>query len=366
MNKISGGSGAATLKRANERFRSGDFGTALSLYQALCADPRYADLLQVNLLLCRQRLASRTASPGPAPGPEVTVPDASCEAADSPPAVPPPITITLTTIHSRLQYLPQVIESLHRQTLPPAAILLNISHEPYLLDQGISVDDPVLIELQRNMPLLRVNWVPNTGPYRKIFWWMEQHFSQAVTEDKLFVTVDDDTLYPEDFLQRLYEEYLLHDCVVAFRGRHMELDEGAISVYSKWTWGRTERTLANLPTGKDGILYNTKFFTRDFLALQDALRLAPTADDLWIKWHCALNGVPAIILNPEACTSDYKSFPVVNYDKSYRSVSLFAQHNSAGSHGKNDKAVLDLEAHFLQRWGYNLTTLLSACRGAGA
>jgi hypothetical protein len=366
MKQNTGGSGAATLRRANERFRSGDHRTAMTLYQALAKDPRYEDLLQVNLLLCRQRLEGQAGSPGMAAGTEAPVQAEDDHGDEALPQVPPPITITLTTIHSRLQYLPQVIESLHRQTLPPAAILLNISHEPYLLDQGIPADDPVLLELQRSMPLLRVNWVANTGPYRKIFWWMEQHFSQAVTEDKLFVTVDDDTLYPEDFLQKLYEEYLRHDCVVAFRGRHMELDEGAISVYSKWTWGRTERTLANLPTGKDGILYNTKFFTRDFLELADALRLAPTADDLWIKWHCALNGVPAVILNPEACTSDYKSFPVVNYDKSYRSVSLFAQHNSAGSHGKNDKAVLDLEAHFLQRWGYNLTTLLGGGRGAGA
>jgi hypothetical protein len=93
--------------------------------------------------------------------------------------------------------------------------------------------------------------------------------------------------------------------------------------------------------------------------MADALKLAPTVDDLWIKWNCALNGVPAIILNPEACTSDYKSFPVVSFDKAYRDVSLYKQHNSSSANGKNDKAVQDLEAYFLARYGYNLTALAS-------
>ncbi len=259
--------------------------------------------------------------------------------------------------------MPKVIESLHKQQLMPSVILLNISREPYLLDEGIQPDNPIL-QVLKNMPLLQINWVPNTGPYRKILWFVDQHFSQSITRDKLFVTVDDDTIYPNSFLQQLYDTYMKHDCVVAFRGRHMSLQEDRIEPYSEWTLGREEPKLCNLPTGKDGILYNTKFFTRDFLELTDALKLVPTADDLWIKWHCALNGIPAVILNPEACTSDYKSFPVVNYDKSYRDVSLYVQHNSSSAHGKNDMGVEELEAYFLERYGYNLITLAGSVEAA--
>lgn len=55
-----------------------------------------------------------------------------------------------------------------------------------------------------------------------------------------------------------------------------------------------------------------------------AQRLAPTAaDDLQIKWHCALNEVPVAVLNPEACSSDFKSFPLVSYEEADRDNSLY-------------------------------------------
>jgi hypothetical protein len=188
---------------------------------------------------------------------------------------------------------------------------------------------------------------------------VEAHFKQTLTRDKLFVTVDDDTIYPDYFLRTLYDTYVEHDCVIAFRGRHIEAEANKVGPYSKWTWGQTKPCLSNLPTGKDGILYSTSFFTPEFLHLEDALALAPTADDLWIKWHVALNGVPSIILNPEACTSDYKSFPVVDFSAEYRNISLYAKHNASSAQGKNDLSVAQLEDHFRTRYHYDLAELIS-------
>jgi hypothetical protein len=317
----------------------------LVLYEDIARKPGWESLVRANIALCKRRL------PQPAVGQiansAFTLPQ------------PPEIVVTLTTIRSRLVYVPNVIETLVTQTLRPARIDLNISREPYLLDEGIAEEEPILSELQK-FPLVRVNWVPNTGPYRKIWPWLEAHFSQAVAEDRIFITVDDDTLYPDYFVQRLYEAYLQHDCVIAFRGRHIELHERRVTPYKKWSWGRVVPSLSNLPTGKDGILYNTKFFTRDFLNMKEAKRTAPTADDLWIKWHCALNGVPAVILNPEACTSDYRSFPVVSYDDDYRGNSLYKRHNATEAQNKNDLAVEKLETHFGQIYGYNLAWLIDA------
>ncbi len=337
-----------SVARANALYRSGAYSEALVLYENIATIPGWAPLLRANIALCKKRL----------------VPSANGAIATAPtvPARSPEIVVTLTTIRSRLPYVPKVVESLLAQTLRPVRIDLNISQDPYLLDEGIAEDDPVLIELQRS-PLLRVQWVPNTGPYRKIWPFLDTHFSQDFAQDRLFITVDDDTLYPDYFIQRLYESYLLHGCVIAFRGRHIELNEKGVAPYEHWTWGKDQPSLSNLPTGKDGILYSTKFFTRDFLNMKEAKRMAPTADDLWIKWHCALNGIPAVILNPEACTSDYKSFPVVSYDESYRGNSLYKTHNATRAQNKNDTSVKDLEAHFARAYGYNLAWLIAAQSG---
>jgi len=347
MEKIQNGLARGDIAKANALYRAGAFYEALELYKGVALRPGWTTLVRANIELCRKRLQAGTEGQG----------GNNIQAAL--PVDSPEIVVTMTTIHSRLSYVPMVIESLLKQTLKPVRIDLNISRQPYLLDEGIATDDPVLAELM-GMPSLHVNWVPNIGPYRKIWSIMERHFSLPVAEDRLFVTVDDDTLYPDYFLQHLYENYLRHDCVIAFRGRHIEADQQGLSPYGNWTLGRYQPSLCNLPTGKDGILYSTKFFTKEFLNLVEAQRMAPTADDLWIKWHCALNGVPSVVLNPEACTSDYKSFPVVNYDHDYRSNSLYARHNATGAQNKNDVSVEKLEAHFLARYGYNLATLLLA------
>jgi len=326
------------IARANALYRAGDYGKALQLYEDIALRSEWNHLLHTNIQLCRKRLHDHQGR------------------ADTPPN-DFPIVVTMTTIRSRLVYVPKVIESVINQTLKPIRVDINISKQPYLIDEGIAPDDPILAELIKN-PLVKINWVDNIGPYRKIWPFLENHFSKTEAKDCLFVTIDDDTLYPDYFLKKLYESYLLHDCVIAFRGRYIESDTKDLMPYEEWALGKNKPSLNNFPTGKDGVLYNTKFFTREFLNLKDALQFTPTADDIWIKWHLTLNGVPSVILNPEASTSDYKSFPVVNYDKSYRGNSLYAIYNSTASEGKNDKAIKQLEAFYMQAYGYNVARLI--------
>jgi len=347
-----------TISEGNRLYASGRYAEALKVYEDVSqVYPGLAASLRLSIVRCQRRLASVNSLK------LNKLKDDRFEVERPPSTTPshidrdPQIAVTMTTIRSRLPLAQKVVESLHAQRLSPARILLNVSSEPYLLDEGISPYDELLRALS-SMPLVKVNWVRNIGSYRRIWPFLEQHFSQSVTTDKLFVTVDDDTIYPDYFLETLFRKYQEMDCIVAFRGRHIEWDGLTIAPYNKWTWGQTTATLRNLPIGKDGILYSTKFFTRDFLALDDALALAPTADDLWIKWHCALNGVPSIILHPEARTSDYKGFPVVDYSSEYRTISLYTMHNSGAKERRNDLTVHRLEKYYLEKYGYDLGRLV--------
>lgn len=347
------------LSEANKIMRAGNWEEALRKYDEVAMNfPHLRALVQGNIKIILRRIELEKMGLN-------LLGNKAPESIEGSPLVPASlaadavvaVTVTLTSIRSRLENLVKVIESLHQQRLMPQRIELYLSELPYLLDEGVSRNDP-LVQALEQFPLVKVVWVENTGPYRKILPFLQGHFDASPEEEKLFVTVDDDTLYPEYFLSTLYEKYLEHDCVVAFRGRHIEMSGAAIPSYSEWTQGKADPVLSNVPTGKDGILYSTKFFTREFLDMAAARSLAPTGDDLWIRWHCAMNGVPALILNPEACTSDYKSFPVVDYSREYRSNSLYSLHNSAGAQGKNDVSVAALEEHFIRRFGYNLRSIL--------
>ena len=342
-----------SLTLANRLLREGQHDRAAAMYRRLLQQQHPMRWhLERNLAFCQLRGGDATG---------LDALDAMAAPVDTVAALaagePEPVVVCLTSIHSRLARLPRVIQSLHEQDHPPTEIRLHLSREPYLLDQGVAPDDPALAALQA-FPLLRLHWVPNTGPFRKILPFMAEHIASGASAERRFITVDDDTIYPPTFIATLLAEHRRHDCIVAFRGRQIVLDGARVASYTRWGLGAAVPSLLNLPTGKDGILYSTRHFTPDFVDTASALRLCPTADDLWIKWHAALNGVPSLILNPEACTSDYRSFPVVDYAAEVRNNSLYAQYNAQGAEGKNDAAVQALEAYFQQRHGYNLAALL--------
>jgi hypothetical protein len=332
-----------SIKTANSLYMSGMYKEALVLYEQLSHRLGWSDILHANIALCKKKINNSK-----------KLNKSNDNIVDF---CSPKIIVSMTTIFDRLQYLPKVISTLLSQSLRPYRIDLNISHGSYLLDKGISADNPIILDLQLNKNI-NVNWVDNIGSYRKIWPLMEEYFSSEIEQDSIFVTVDDDTLYPEYFLETLYEQYKIHNCIIAFRGRHIEIQDRQIAPYNCWSLGKTVPSLCNLPTGKDGVLYSTKYFTKDFLNLDIAQRLANTADDMWIKWHCALNGVPALILNPIACTSDYKSFPVVCYDSEYRGNSLYTIHNKTTAYNKNDDAVQELEKYYKSVYGYDMAWLI--------
>ena len=327
------------LPEANEYFRKKNYTKALNMYRLVQKKyPIIAPSLNIITDLCCKRLLNyREAIGNPESG----------------------VDISLTTISSRIHLTKDVIFSLLNQSLLPRKIFVYISKAPYLLDEGISEDHPIikeLIELER----VEIVWVDNTGPYRKIVPYLSNLMETSQNGSGLFITADDDTLYPHNFIESLKAHYEEKRCIIAFRGRQIHANDESFDInpYAEWGLGVMSPSIANLPTGKDGVIYHRSFFTKEFLDINTAQKYAPTADDLWIKWHTALNGIRSVILNPNSATSDFESFPVVDYSDEYRNISLYRAHNSQSSEGKNDKSVTMLEKHFKELYGYNLKDLI--------
>ncbi|QNI71245.1 glycosyltransferase [Cyanobium sp. NS01] len=271
--------------------------------------------------------------------------------------------VTLTAISSRLATLPAVLESLRQQTYRPAQVHLHLSQDPHLLDQGIAADDPLLEEITAD-GWVQLHWVANLGPYRKIIPFLQEDgYAQAgpsQTDGDLFITVDDDTLYPPRFIEYLVRNYERHGCVVAHRGRRIRLAEGEASgtfrPYAEWHDGVREPRLANLPTGQSGVLYRRSWFPRD-LELEAALALAPTHDDLWLHWLTARQGVQAVILQPNAAAKTKElAFPAASREPIAQKQTLWHAFN--GPAGGNDDAVVAVQAYWQAR-GFDLAALLA-------
>lgn len=262
------------------------------------------------------------------------------------------IDISLTSISSRIGTVQATLRSLLDQSYGDLRVHLFLSREPFLLDQGIHEIPQDLVELKHQSgDRLQIAFCRNIGPYRKLLPYLHARWG----ESRLVATADDDTIYPPNWLSDLARSHALHGCPVAYRGHRICLSDDGYASYRSWMKSIIEVNpgMLILPTGKDGVLYDTAFFPISVLNVDEALRLSPTADDLWFRWNLAMNGIPVFIMN-----SDYSdSFEETDYE-----TSLYLNYNRAGN---NDRAIARLEAHFRNRYRFRMSATEDV-RSAGA
>ncbi|MDD3744256.1 MAG: glycosyltransferase [Lentimicrobiaceae bacterium] len=263
------------------------------------------------------------------------------------------VIVSLTSIKKREEALRETIECLVRQDYPfHYQVRLNISHEPYLMDDGFEEAPAWIRDLQKVNPKcnLQVRFVRNTGPYRKLLPVLRESFDHKCND--IIVTCDDDTKYPSTWLSTLISYHAKFGGVVAFRGHSIKVDTNVerLCPYSHWQRNREKNYfgLENLPTGKDGILYRPVYFNRGVLDEDRAMKMAPTTDDLWFRWHSILCGVPCYLISLERGGID-------NAAALDQEVSLWEIFNKEGG---NDQAIRRLEEYFFDNYGNNIYSLL--------
>jgi hypothetical protein len=191
-----------------------------------------------------------------------------------------PLTVTLTSIPSRLRSVQLTLRSLLEQSRPPRRIVL------WLHDDLRDRLPPGLLALCG--ATLEIRFGPLTCPHRKLI-----HALEALPQEVL-VTCDDDVLYDPGWLERLYRDHLeFPRCIIAHRCRRIRRDaHGGWRPYREWP------TLAEpgvegpdlLPIGYGGVLYPPGSLAPQVQDRDTFLRLAPRADDLWFKAMSLLQG----------------------------------------------------------------------------
>ncbi|MDU0478650.1 hypothetical protein QVA66_05285 [Staphylococcus chromogenes] len=123
------------------------------------------------------------------------------------------------------------------------------------------------------------------GPHTK-YW---GQFREVVGTDTRVVTIDDDMIYPEWFLQNLlFIGDLRSDVVIAYRAHRIELRDGHLMPYSKWSAANTcDASFLHFATGVSGVLYPPTFISYVVEQGDVFMQLTPRADDVWLH-ACAL------------------------------------------------------------------------------
>lgn len=216
-----------------------------------------------------------------------------------------PVYVSVTSIFSNQSLLYRTLVSITKQSRKPTAIYVYLSEEGYLLDKGFEgrkITDKGLEQLIQNNKLIEVRWVKNIGSYRKLVPLLRDKWN----EDCIIITIDDDTIYTEDLIENLVNDYNEHGCMIGYRGFTPKF-----KAFEDFDYKRKDkavkRSLYNFLTGKGGILYVPSFFhgTGD-LVLNESIFMetCDKGDDIWFYILRVKNGVECVIGNRQWMVKD--------------------------------------------------------------
>lgn len=211
----------------------------------------------------------------------------------------PPIIVSLTTYSKRINQVHLAIESLFQQSCRAEKIVLWISGKDFSPD-----DIPYALRNQCKRGLEIEFCDEDLGPYTKFYYALKKY------PDRLILTVDDDLLYPADMIDQLYRSYLRQpDTIFCHRAHLMKLGEaGAVLPYMQWDLCTSQGSASGLifPTGVGGVLYFPGCFDAEILNREAFMRLAPKADDIWLKAMSLKRGTPCrVVEDPREWTQRF-------------------------------------------------------------
>lgn len=204
------------------------------------------------------------------------------------------IIVSLTSFPARFSKLYLVVESILCQTMKPDKIIL-------YLDDDVVVDLEELPESLKQLRKYGVEFEKRGGrikPHKKYYYAIKEH------PDSTIITIDDDIIYPNNLIEELYKVHRrFPDCVVATRSHKILFNEdGTIKKYNDWEWMNDEvekPSMQLMATGCGGVLYPAHCMNEKLLDMPLFLKLAPNADDLWLKVMQVLNQTPVVNCNQE-------------------------------------------------------------------
>lgn len=187
------------------------------------------------------------------------------------------IIVSLTTIPSRLDTIYYTIKSIFLQTLRPDKMILYLGSDVPLNMLPKELDSFTKIGLEI------VSIPENIRAHKKYFYAMKEH------PKAIIITVDDDLIYPNFLIQKLYDTYNKYpECVITARAHRIKFDDnGNVVPYNKFAWEVEDVGVPSsslIATGCAGVLYPPGCIDEKYLNIDLITNLSLGADDIYLKF----------------------------------------------------------------------------------
>lgn len=186
------------------------------------------------------------------------------------------VIVSLTTYNKRIHEVYLTIESLFQQTQKAKRIILWLAKDEFSKEEI-----PLILQKQQSRGL-EIRFCEDVRQYKKLI------PSLKLFPNHPIITVDDDYIYPIDFIERLLNGQRRYPaCVCYYIGARIEFqNSGTIKPYIQWGHDEEKEytpSILNFSTGAGGVLYPPQCFHEDITNNSLFSKYAPKGDDIWFK-----------------------------------------------------------------------------------
>ena len=195
------------------------------------------------------------------------------------------IIISLTTHGKRIHSVFRTIECMFQQTYKANRIILWLGNKEYNTIEEL----PITLQNQIKRGL-EIRFVKDIRSYTKLIYALKSFPNAAI------ITIDDDILYPCDFIERLVFNHSIHPtaiCCNAARRLALKTPKEFYPYKTNELETKIPKDYVNyIAEGFAGILYPPNSLNNEVFNEKVFLSLAPNADDIWFKAMALLNDTP--------------------------------------------------------------------------
>ena len=241
------------------------------------------------------------------------------------------VTVSLTSFPARINNVWQVVECMMRQTYRPKKILLWLSKEQFQTEESI----PKTLR-EREGDVFEIRMVEGNIRSHKKYIYAIQEFP-----DDYILLIDDDIYYPTDLIEKTWKAHLAFpNAVICNYGLRMLFSDGRLLRYRKWprVYSKSENNIFFGSGG--GTLIKSSMLYKDVKNIEEALKLTPIADDIWLNAMVNLAGTKKILLD------NGQILPICMEND----IKLAAQNRE---NDRNDKQLENVISYYTKKYGIN-------------
>lgn len=195
------------------------------------------------------------------------------------------VIVSLTTYPARIDSVWLTVSSLLQQTMKPYKVILWLAEEQFP-DKKL----PKRLERLKRRGL-EICFCKDLKPHKKYYSAMKLY------PDYYVLTADDDVLYPENHIEKLWRGHEENpDAVICSWSHQIAFDkEGGFIPYDEWSdEPEVKPSYSTLAVGCNGVLYPPKSLPEEAFSEQKIREYALNTDDLWLKCMEIQNGKKAV------------------------------------------------------------------------